>query len=291
MSDFWKKTRNRLRRRVKAPLLAALLRPFSLRSDELLHRRRSDTLFVLGSGPSILDLTPQQWEHIASQDTLGLNFWVYHRFVPTYLHYEVRYLGLPPHLEGSTHRHFQRLVAMRADYRKVTWLLGAEDSGLHVRLRDLPGLLGMCRGGAGVYFYRSRSGFTDRERALTAEDFRDAAASPEGVHPRPVAASLGVAVSLARSMGYRRIVLLGVDLGGSTYYFSSDTLAVVHKTIDTFAKSPTDPHPTTTSLFGVPVQEYLAAYREFVLAPAGIELLVGSPQSLLAQTLPVYRFE
>ena len=38
------------------------------------ERKTSDTLFVVGSGPSVNDLSEVQWRHIGEHDSFGLNF-------------------------------------------------------------------------------------------------------------------------------------------------------------------------------------------------------------------------
>ena len=36
--------------------------------------RRSDTVFLFGSGYSLNDLSAEEWEHIAAHDTIGFNY-------------------------------------------------------------------------------------------------------------------------------------------------------------------------------------------------------------------------
>lgn len=50
--------------------------------------KTSDTLFILGSGRSVNDLSNSNWDVISSKDSIGLNFWIIHDFVPTFYCYE-----------------------------------------------------------------------------------------------------------------------------------------------------------------------------------------------------------
>jgi hypothetical protein len=50
----------------------------------------SDTLFILGTGPSINALTENNWKIIARHDSVGLNFFLVHPFVPTYSYIEIK---------------------------------------------------------------------------------------------------------------------------------------------------------------------------------------------------------
>ena len=45
-----------------------------LNSDFLKHKT-SDTIFILGSGPSINLITDDQWDHISSCNSIGFNYW------------------------------------------------------------------------------------------------------------------------------------------------------------------------------------------------------------------------
>jgi hypothetical protein len=44
--------------------------------------KKSNTLFILGSGPSINKLTDLDWKYIKSKDSWGFNFWFCHNHVP-----------------------------------------------------------------------------------------------------------------------------------------------------------------------------------------------------------------
>src|ERR1700732_770880 len=66
------------------------------RLDELDLRKwqNSDTLFILGSGPSINQISSERWAAISHHDTIGFNFWLYHRFVPKIYFAESHILGM-----------------------------------------------------------------------------------------------------------------------------------------------------------------------------------------------------
>ncbi|MDP2161378.1 MAG: hypothetical protein Q8K02_12915, partial [Flavobacterium sp.] len=61
---------------------SARYRKFDL--NELSKVKRSDTIFVLGSSPSINELTEDNWREIARQDSLALNRFCFHEHVPTF---------------------------------------------------------------------------------------------------------------------------------------------------------------------------------------------------------------
>ena len=46
--------------------------------------KTSDTLFILGSGPSICELNSKHFKIISDHDSIGFGFWCIHDFAPTY---------------------------------------------------------------------------------------------------------------------------------------------------------------------------------------------------------------
>lgn len=56
--------------------------------EELKKLKKSDTLFILGGGSSINSITEKEWKVIKTKDSFGLNFWLYHEFVPDFYCYE-----------------------------------------------------------------------------------------------------------------------------------------------------------------------------------------------------------
>jgi len=75
-----------VRRKAGLPLLSLV---------DLRKYKRSDVLFILGTGPSINQISAQHWQAISRHDTLGLNFWLYHQFVPTFYVVESSSYGGP----------------------------------------------------------------------------------------------------------------------------------------------------------------------------------------------------
>ncbi|MFW6041742.1 MAG: hypothetical protein ACOC8M_01960 [Guyparkeria sp.] len=102
--------------------------------------------------------------------------------------------------------------------------------------------------------------------------------------------SVAYVVNFAVRAGYRRIVLCGVDLNHTEYFYDSrreelqakglpvppnDEGGTVHSTND-----PAN-HPVT-------IHDVLVSIKEQILEPAGIELLVGSEKSALHPDLPCF---
>ena len=52
--------------------------------SSFLQHKKSDTLFILGSGPSISLLNDSDWNIISNCDSVGFNRWFYHPFAPDF---------------------------------------------------------------------------------------------------------------------------------------------------------------------------------------------------------------
>src|SRR5271166_450448 len=75
----YKRLREEIARSAEASGLAGL--PL-LESVDLTRMRSSDTLFILGSAQSINQISAERWEIIGKHDSVGINFWPVHSFVP-----------------------------------------------------------------------------------------------------------------------------------------------------------------------------------------------------------------
>lgn len=269
----WLRSEIRRVRRVARLRRAQGLPPFRL--DEALARKTSDTLVVLGSGRSICRLDAADWQRIGQEtDTLGLNFWMLHPFTPTFYQFEA---GPTP----ERTRQFEEFLTERATRMAGVLMLYKDLERHRLDLSRLPSqtvaslrvlnkvnlpvddearlvrMLGLCR----------RVGLTRRTGLLLF-----------------ARASIVQALSFGAEMGYRRIVLAGVDLNDTRYFwdedpdlswFSSGQAGAVHRTMD----------PGVTA---VPVDRVVMAFRDRWLAPAGITLYCGHATSALHPRLPAF---
>lgn len=58
--------------------------------EHIYKHKKSDIAIFLGSGPSINNITPKQWDIISKHDSWTMNNWLYHPFVPNFYHPEVK---------------------------------------------------------------------------------------------------------------------------------------------------------------------------------------------------------
>ena len=236
-----------------------------------LSKRKTDTCFVLGSGPSINLVSPAQWERIARADTVGFNFWADHRFVPDLYGCEsVDGEPFPPNLLISLTKR------LHTDYADVPILLKDGNGG--------PELLEKIPERVRRNFFMSREFLIDGSdltslfgslSTLRQSGFFDPG-KPVSIIPKR-RSSIAYHLCLAIMRGFRNVVLLGVDLTQDNH-FNDFPLAKV----STQAYYPEDPK------YGPPVSMVLQAITQAVATPMGVNVFVGSPTSKLASFLPLW---
>lgn len=243
--------------------------------------RRGDRVFVFGSGYSLNDIDAVGWAHIAVHETLGFNAFVRQRWVRADFHL-IRGWG-----EGASVRFDWRrackelggLIAENPFYSDTTFAVQA-DFLAEIGNRMIGD--GFLPEGARIFRYT-----TDRTSRLPTARFEDGLSHGNG--------TLCDAVNFAYLMGWRQIVLVGVDLYDTRYFFlpPDQTLRTDYTTGRIVTSDVSDrgqrwdqPHSTFTNGAIELFRDWTKAMKE-----RGVELAVWNPRSLLCEVMPVYRFE
>lgn len=276
-----KRLREESERAAKVAALAGL--PL-LETLNLPSLRTSDTLFVLGSAWSVNDISDERWQIIAKHDSVGINFWPVHPFVPRFYHFEDIAFENQPFMFQA----FQQMVKRRSEAYTDTLKIIAElaPTDLRQTLFELPeGMRKKLYVGfsmpvvarnedelrAGIRYMRSQGAFSSRAHVPWLFKY---------------GGSVIAMMTLAVLMGHKRIILCGVDLNNQDYFYhdrdrypeSADWEFVPRK----------DAHLTTRRLpWLVPAQTAIYVFKELVLNPANIELYVESRESTLYPTIPL----
>jgi hypothetical protein len=229
----------------------------ALSEEELRATRTSDTAFVFGSGRSLLDITDDEWGRIAECNTISL-------------------------------REFPRQQWVRADYHLTSEVDFLEEYAQ--RLRDNPlyadtvfvvqGGFRAIRGNALIGRRLLRPGsrvfrFHRCGRGVTVPPSRSF--SRGLVHGYN---SIFDSVNFAYLLGFRRIVLAGVDLYNKEYFWLAAGEARTYEKTPLRAEDPW--------VAAGPITEMMGDWHD-LFAAEGVELLVLNPRSRLAERLPVYR--
>lgn len=236
-------------------------------AEDLIARRRSDTVFILGSGGSLNEMDAAAWSDIESHDTFGFNWWVHQRFVRTDFHLirGIPDTDLDPAVWKPQVAEYFRLLRTNPLFSDTVYLVQSGFRAINgnraIGYRLLPER-------NPVFPWRSRIRFGPPSKSFRAGL----------VHGQ---STIQECINAAYLLGWNRIVLVGVDLYDRRYFWLP---AGTTRSVDVLrSASASDPH--TQGMHGL--VETLGRWREW-LAGEGCDLLVWNPKSLLTHTLPVY---
>ncbi len=230
----------------------------SLTADDLRRARKSDTVFICGGGASILDITPDEWARMAEHDIVSFRVFPHQRFV------RVDY-----HVSGEIDDvdEYAALINDNPLYDEALFLV---QEGLSAHMGNR--LIGerKLRHSAPLFRYR-RYG-----RGRTIPFSRDLARGIVHGHGSVVGM-----VNIAYLLGWKRIVLVGIDLYDHRYfYLPPDETRAGEKT-----GVSNDSVFVGANRIVEQIGEWSAALRS-----EGVQVCVQNSRSLLASKIPVFSF-
>ena len=238
------------------------------------------TAFILGTGASAARLSAEKLHVIQSQFSIGVNQWMFHSLIPDMYAYEFD----------------ERLALLRSLDRPEIRV--AKPPILFLRPRDAEGIANAAHipaflrpttyvyGRANLWTRKSENIVRDVQRAL---DYSNKTGAPALVVDD--GASIVRMIALSYLLGFRRIVLVGVDLNSVEYFWDEDPTYIQRLGIDEFDAGQTGTVHETLSdgprPFGVDV--FISGMAR-ALALVGVHLEVDSPLSALARSIPVAKW-
>jgi len=263
------------------------MKPASLSSLRL--RKKSDTLFILGSGSSVNLLTESQWTRIRAADSLGINFWLIHPHVPDFYCFE---MSKDPDLNRTL---LNNLSVRIGEYSRTDIILKVRrlfDNRSEKALREIliqhnSSLSIPCFFTAGteqqmIWLFQNYERITARLR----NKISDVLFLKN--------ASIVFATVFAYDMGFKNVVYCGVDGHPGSRYFYSDPSAIhpgtwappvkekmenkIHQTMDSARKKMT-------------ADACLRLIHQNLFLPNHVKMWVGTKSSILSDWLPAWPWE
>ncbi|MBI3506483.1 MAG: hypothetical protein HY059_16720 [Proteobacteria bacterium] len=249
---------------------------------ELRARRRSDTIYIFGSGYSLSQLTRAEWGEIERHDTMGMSYFVIQKAVRVDYHL-VRELGL------TSHDNSQRKNVWRAAFAAYAGILRDNP-----RFRDT---VFVVQAGWTAFAGNRLVGLGYLPKGSRLFRYRNGL---RGLHPPATGFSQGLThgpatvtdcVNFAAVAGWRHIVLAGIDLYDRRYFWHAPggdfypLAGITDRGGGEYAgEGDLDARHRTSR----PMLDWAALWRA-ELEKQGISLEVLNPKSLLAGVLPVHR--
>jgi hypothetical protein len=253
--------------------------------EEFKKYKRSETLFILGSGPSINKLTRRDFDLIEESDSVGFNFWLVHDFVPTFYcfqHTKINdsvlyklleyrrevYVDVPFIVRGSlltTDVDFCRSMHSRYLDQSAVYLLN--EYPVHSTYSgNIPELLEYLRN-LGLLHHSILAAFTPKLRG-----------------------TLGLLLCLAYQMGYNKIVLCGIDMKDSRHFYDASHYDGLRGIFEL-------PKPGASNIMTMEdrkyspntVSRYVKETARYMAKHGGVQVYVSDAESALSSILPIWQ--
>lgn len=260
------------------------------RTDQNLGLKKSTDFFILGSGATVLSLADNDWEKIRLGTSIGMNSWAFHTFVPDVLAIE--------------DIHSPTLLPQRAAMVKGLNLMTKNDAKpliLHFRvpstvdpilkLQVPSALIQNCRK-YGRFQIPSFLDSRDTRKALSLGLALDRHQMIPGALLIDHGASVVRMIHFALRSGARRIVLSGVDLVGSKYFYEEDPSFLLRIEEPPFDRTwQSRQHGTVKERSGSgSILGFLRELNQVLMSDYGVELLALKPSPTMKSVLPEISF-
>lgn len=260
----------------------------TLRYDDLSAlRQKSDTLFILGSGLSVLELSQSEFSLIDQNCSVGLNSWALHDFVPDAYSFEEVESDLYEGVASSLGTALSRPEVLEKN--PLVLMLRPHASTPAARLVSVPKMLRQR-----LRYYGRVTLVSSKVENLATDLSAILRTMAKHTVPPAITLDAGMSVSRLVTLGarahFKKIVLVGVDLASSDYFFDGDPSFLERRGITTFDPwiDREDIHDTESRRNIVRrASVFLPALAEAVRDTFGVTVSVASPTSMLSAHLPV----
>ena len=257
-------------------------------SGDFRQKVASDTLFALGSGPSINQMNDVHFSSIRSHDSLGFNLWLYHDFVPRF------YLYQADQPLSKYSQALKSLIQLRARSLASSEILLRNS----MYWKDIAGteeILASLFPGKQVWMLRDLMIYSKpkvwRREMYWEEMFEFLKnlgfyewATIQRIVPS-IGGSLGLIIGLAVQLGYRNLVLCGFDMRNREHFYDQPG----YNLAASIEPPRFDIQLRTTFLAKGSLERSVSLIR-FVQRNTPMKIWIADPKSAFAAFLPLWKW-
>jgi hypothetical protein len=247
--------------------------------------KTSDTLFVLAGGQSINNLTDENFREIAEANSIGVNGFAHHNFVPTFHSFELENQHNPVAI-GMFIRTSNNIINLKDEYKKTAIIFRQhkiKNEELEINVRQI-----MSYGNSYWNVFDQIPGKTLEEYKYYLKAFKKKGLFNKDDFFPNKSSSMSWVISMAYQLQYKKIIFCGVDLIGDHFYNNGAPL-----TKEEFEKQKSNKHLTgnLTAKYPVIIQDVIKFWNKYFFDKYNAKLYVSSKYSLLSEILSVYKFK
>ena len=267
-----------LGRRAQSHYLDAGVGVKPLRKLEISTVKTSNTVFILGSGASVNHYTGAEWGRIRSADSIGFNSWLIHDFVPTVYVAE-------PHLPPRDKTYYELLEQRAEAYVGVPFIIKPTFS----TVLDVARIPAPLRGNVYAARIQALPGTTPADTEQAYRRFAAPYLSDRDVIAQKRSSADGL-IYLAAKWGYEHIVLCGIDLSNTAYFYEekADEYRRKGRSVPTTGQTGTTHRTMDHTVGHATADTAIYALSDTLLSDRGITLWTALSSSALSPRLPTY---
>lgn len=245
--------------------------------------KKTEVLFVLGSGSSINRLSQKNWDYIRLHDSFGFNHWVCHEFVPDFYMFEV------PRDRATKNILIHNLQCVWEEYSAIPKILKPLSPYRPPEIDGLPAFLvedliychTISVGGENKEAYRKNL------EAIEVFCKREGMGFPSVKHQ--ARASLDQIINFGLGAGYEKIVLCGVDLNSISYFYEEESPRIRADVIKPSMNPHGEVHRTMDPAVGsLTIDQVIEVQNNFLARERGASIHVAFRSSALYPMLPSF---
>lgn len=231
--------------------------------SKIAEYKKSETAIFLGCAESIHYITPKQWGRISEFDTWTSNNFHYHPFVPKFYHVEMK------QRRGWDKIWIERRERRKKDYGDVIFIV--PDKRQYI--------LDAIGEHKEIFYYKTK--LIDKEKVKRPDPDYEFDKDPN-VLTKVCMSSVTCILEILCRLGYKKIILLGVDYTSSRYFWSDRPeygLTHCHHNKDFEGRKEEEPHNTVNTI------SFMIGFNRNYLEPNGCKMYVGYKETLLYPAL------
>lgn len=265
-----------------------------LKNVDLKKYKKSNKLFIIGSGHSLNEIKPEQWKEINDNDSLGFNFsFLNNDHIPNFFTIE----AMSPLTPGQKYRNhvadiFTELYPQKKEqYKNVIKFVTDLSESKKIFFEDyskdlldencyiLNTVNGLARNKSQflklIKYYKKKGIFDQKTNLDVIFKFR---------------ATLSMVISFGINLGYDEIILCGIDLNDPRYFYQDKTK---YPNLPSFTSS--KPGKTHESIlkerFMIGIDEVCFLIDSYILKEKRKKIFIQNPKSELKKYFSVYNFK
>lgn len=245
--------------------------------------KKHEKIFIFGGGSSIKELTRKNFQEISKHCSIGINMWVFHKFVTNYYMIELT------NDKNLNDKYRSKILSLLKNKLKQPIFLIYKSPSVSVNTQNWS--KGMNSKRVLLYEYIRPDVFKknlknefEKTINLLLEKIKNSNVLTLGI-----GASVERAISLTLLLGYSKIILLGIDIKNTKYFWSNKDYDF--KNLATGQKK-NGPHLTARKRFGgLPVNRSILILDKLARQKFNSRILMTTNKSLLSLKLQKYKWK